>query len=155
MVSNNDHLQNINAPFQGADCGDVVVVDPSGNVWESQWPSNDNCGEDNPGGCLAGAIGRFEPEDAIGNGTCTVTFPTAPAYFHIFNAHIRADSASMPNRWSVCAANTNFEGTDPFRYLVYFNEWDGYNASDVQWDCDSSSEYEYAIYGQSLNLEGY
>jgi hypothetical protein len=136
----------INAGEGATTCSTQCTVDC--NKFDNQWPGNDNCQENNPAGCLAGAIGSYTPQMPLGNGTCTITFPVAPEFFHIFDAHVRADSASIPNQWSVCAANEHFEpGHDgAFQYLVYFAPGSEFSAEDVAWECDSGNEYEYAVY---------
>merc|ERR1711957_920397 len=80
-------------------------------------------------------------------------FPEEPAYFHVFDAHIRADVASTPSTWNICAANSFFEpGEDgAFRYLVYFAPGSPFSQEDVVWDCDSADEYTYAIYSFPQN----
>lgn len=136
----------INSGNGATSCSTKCTVDC--NKFDNQWPGNDNCQENNPAGCLAGAIGSYTPQMPLGNGTCTITFPVAPEFFHIFDAHVRADSASIPNQWSVCAANEHFEpGHDgAFQYLVYFAPGSEFSAEDVAWQCDSTNEYEYAVY---------
>jgi len=141
--------------FEGTDCecdGPCDFPDDT-NIFENQWPSNDNCQEENPAGCLGGAIGAFRPSSAIENGTCTISFPEEPAYFHVFDAHIRADVASTPSTWNICAANSFFEpGEDgAFRYLVYFAPGSPFSQEDVVWDCDAADEYTYAIYSFPQN----
>jgi len=136
----------INAGNGQTTCSTQCTVDC--NQFDNQWPGNDNCQENNPAGCLAGAIGSYTPQMPLGNGTCTITFPVAPEFFHIFDAHVRADSPSIGNQWSVCAANEHFEpGHDgAFQYLVYFAPGSEFSAEDVAWECDSTNEYEYAVY---------
>jgi hypothetical protein len=141
--------------FEGADCecdGPCDFPDDT-NIFENQWPSNDNCQEENPAGCLGGAIGAYRPSAAIENGTCTISFPEEPAYFHVFDAHIRADVASTPSTWNICAANSFFEpGEDgAFRYLVYFAPGSPFSQEDVVWNCDPADEYTYAIYSFPQN----
>ena len=145
--------------FEGTDCecdGPCDFPDDT-NIFENQWPSNDNCQEENPAGCLGGAIGAFRPSSAIENGTCTISFPEEPAYFHVFDAHIRADVASTPSTWNICAANSFFEpGEDgAFRYLVYFAPGSPFSQEDVVWDCDSADEYTYAIYSFPQNYKAF
>jgi len=137
---------------QNCECDGVCNSDDT-NIFETQWPSNDNCGEENPGGCLGGAIGVYKPSTPIGNGTCTISFPEEPAYFHIFDAHIRADVASTPSTWNICAANSFFEPGDDgaFRYLVYFAPGSSFTQEDVAWNCDAADEYTYAIYSFPQN----
>jgi hypothetical protein len=131
----------------GGSCVDNV------NQFTNSWPGNENCGDSNPAGCLAGAIGKYTPPSDLGNGTCTVTFPEAPEFFHIFDAHIRTDNPSIPNQWEICAANEHFEpnADGSFNYLIYFAEGSSFDAEDVQWDCDSGDVYEYAVYSFPQN----
>jgi len=138
---------------QNCECDGQCGLPDDTNIFETQWPSNDNCQEDNPAGCLGGAIGVYKPGNALGNGTCTITFPEEPAYFHIFDAHIRADVASTPTTWNICAANSFFEPGDDgaFRYLVYFAPGSPFTQEDVAWNCDSADEYTYAIYSFPQN----
>jgi len=73
----------------------------------------------------------------------------------VFDAHIRADSASSPSSWSICGANPTFEpGTDDtFSYIIFFEEDNFFAMEDVAWDCDSSDEYNYAVYSFPQNYE--
>jgi len=148
-----NNCETVDNPCEGVTCSDGEVCAAgncvvAGNIFENEWPANENCQEENPAGCLAGAIGSYTPPANLGNGTCFVTFPEEPAFFHIFDAHIRADNPTVPNQWAVCAANEHFEpGHDgSFRYLVYFASGSSFSADDVAWTCDPADTYEYAVY---------
>jgi hypothetical protein len=142
--------------YTGVNCqcdGDCDSIPDDTNIFETQWPSNDNCQDDNPAGCLGGAIGVYKPGTPLGNGTCTISFPEEPAYFHIFDAHIRADVAATPTVWNICAANSFFEPGDDgaFRYLVYFTPGSPFTQDDVTWNCDENDDYTYAVYSFPQN----
>merc|ERR1719469_752195 len=128
-------------PVDWSGAGDYEVA----LKFENIWPENDNCGDSNPQGCLGGAIGHYRPGDAIGNGTCVITFPQNVAYFHIFDAHIRTDSIQTSNKWAVCAANPGFEpGEDQtFSYMVLFDNGADFAETEVEWNCSSADEYTY------------
>lgn len=116
-------------------------------VFETVWPANDHT--------LGGAIGRYRPSIPIGNGTCTVTFPSEPALFHAFNAHIRVDEATTNTVWKICAANPTFEPSPEdgsFSWLVQFNRGFEFEAKDVTWECDNTDEYTWAVYSFPQNL---
>ena len=102
---------------------------------------------------MGGAIGVYKPGTPLGNGTCTISFPEEPAYFHIFDAHIRADVAATPTVWNICAANSFFEPGDDgaFRYLVYFAPGSPFTQDDVSWNCDENDDYTYAVYSFPQN----
>jgi len=128
-----------------ADASTTPPVDT--NVFTAVWPSNDHT--------LGGAMGHYRPADSIANGTCSVEFPTTVAWFHVFDAHIRADAPSTPTNWNLVAANPTFEpGTDgTFSYIVFFERGNEFGMDEVEWNCDSSDEYTYAVYSFPQNYE--
>lgn len=144
------------AGFAGANCeiDTTTLMDADTNEFTNTWPENDNCGDSNPQGCLGGAIGHYRPGNAIGNGTCVITFPSNVAYFHIFDAHIRTDSIQSSNAWAVCAANPGFEpGEDQtFSYMILFDNGADFSETDVAWNCSSADEYTYAVYSFPQNF---
>lgn len=117
----------------------VVIAD---NVW----PSNDNT--------LGGGIFHYIPENPIGNGTCTIQFPSPPAWFHVFDGHIRADAAVTSMVWKVVAANPTFEPnqeTGAFNFAVQFNRGFEFTADEITMTCDTDDEFVYAVYSFPQN----
>jgi hypothetical protein len=109
------------------------------------WPENDHAS----GGCIF----SFLPTNPVDNGTCTVTFPEAIEWFHIFDAHVRVDGVAAGNTWQFVAANPTFEpGTDgAFQFIVNFDGANNFTASDVYIACDASDTYNYAVYSFPQN----
>ena len=122
-------------------------VGPTGVVVaDNIWPANDNT--------LGGGIFSFTPDTPIGNGTCTLEFPSPPAWFHIFDAHIRADSATSNLVWKIVAANPTFEpnpDTGAFTFALQFNRGFEFAAEDITLSCNEDDEYIYAVYSFPQN----
>jgi len=113
---------------------------------ENIWPANDNT--------LGGAIFSYIPLDPIGNGTCTINFPSTVAWFHVFDAHIRADSPVTSMVWKICAANPTFEPNQndgSFTFAVQFNRGFEFDWSEITMSCSSQDEYTYAVYSFPQN----
>jgi hypothetical protein len=114
-------------------------------IGTSLWPANDNT--------LGGGIFEFTPSTDLGNGTCSITFPNDVAWFHIFDAHVRVDSAVTSTTWKVVAANDAFEpGEDgSFQFIVFFNDGEEFTDLDVNIACDATDEFTYAVYSFPQN----
>jgi len=113
---------------------------------ENIWPSNDNT--------LGGGIFKYIPLQPIGNGTCTIQFPSPVAWFHVFNAHIRADSAVTSMVWKIVAANPTFEPSlddGSFSFAVQFNRGFEFAANEITMTCNSDDEFTYAVYSFPQN----
>jgi hypothetical protein len=130
-----------NPPFTG-DTDKTPGVIYTDNIW----PANDNT--------LGGAIFSYIPEEQIGNGTCTINFPSTVAWFHVFDAHIRADSPVTSMVWKICAANPTFEPNQndgSFTFAVQFNRGFEFDSSEITMTCSSQDEYTYAVYSFPQN----
>lgn len=135
---NNDNDDNGN--------GDGGLI-PSGVVHADQiWPANDNT--------LGGGIFKYVPPSAVGNGTCTIQFPSAVAWFHVFDAHIRADAAVTSMVWKIVAANPTFEPNQAdgsFTFAIQFNRGFEFTEAEITMTCDEEDEYTYAVYSFPQN----
>lgn len=110
------------------------------------WPANDNT--------LGGGIFKFVPNEAVGNGTCTIQFPSPVAWFHIFNAHIRADAAVTSMVWKIVAANPTFEPNQDdgsFTFAIHFNRGFEFTEAEITMTCDTDDEFTYAVYSFPQN----
>lgn len=115
-------------------------------VADNIWPANDNT--------LGGGIFHYIPNEPIGNGTCTIQFPSPPAWFHVFDGHIRADAAVTSMVWKIVAANPTFEpnsDTGAFNFAVQFNRGFEFSADEITMTCDTDDEFEYAVYSFPQN----
>jgi len=121
-------------------------VEPGIVTADQIWPANDNT--------LGGGIFKYVPETPVGNGTCTIQFPSPVAWFHVFDAHIRADSAVTSMVWKICAANPTFEPNQAdgsFTFALQFNRGFEFTEAEITMTCDTEDEFTYAVYSFPQN----
>lgn len=115
-------------------------------VASNTWEANDNT--------LGGGIYKYRPSEDIGNGTCTVQFLNQVAWFHVFDAHIRADAAVTANVWKLVAANKEFEPSKAdgsFTFAIQFERGFEFTEEDINVDCVQEDDFAFAVYSFPQN----
>ncbi|XP_002130520.2 uncharacterized protein LOC144742367 [Ciona intestinalis] len=108
------------------------------------WPANDQT----PAGAR-GVVGYNE----IGNGTCTLKFPDAVYWFHMFDGDIVPSKSSVSEGlYAITAPNKDWQDTGNFSFVVNFF-FETFNASQIVWSCDVSDSSPLSVESFPNNME--